>query len=333
MTITIETTETVTCKNCGSTDVVKFGSYKGVQRYFCKSCQRKFKADADLFHGKVPAEYSSSAVDMYYRGMSLKDIRSHLKQEHDYYPSTSVVYKWVDKFTNLATRQFKDAHPKVGDVWIADEVMLDVDGEHKVWFYDIIDRDTRFLLASRVALTRTTHDAEILMKEAERKAGKTPKEVITDKNYSYMGGIEKAFGKDTEHIQGSPFRFITSGESTAILERFHSTLRDRVKVFRAFRDVETLINFTDGWLVYYNYFKPHESLDGKTPAEAAGLKYTVKDWADLGRIPVAKVTEIEHHQAPAAKIVKVKVSLAKAYKRRRRHAVESGVGVMRYSKR
>ena len=78
MGIELTTTETIACKNCGSNAVVKFGSYKGVQRYWCKSCQRKFKADADVFHMKVPADYVSSAVSMYYSGMSVNDVRTQL---------------------------------------------------------------------------------------------------------------------------------------------------------------------------------------------------------------------------------------------------------------
>jgi len=42
-------TEEIKCKNCGSTAVSKFGSYKGVPRYWCKVCKRKFKADDDLY--------------------------------------------------------------------------------------------------------------------------------------------------------------------------------------------------------------------------------------------------------------------------------------------
>ncbi len=64
--------------------------------------------------------------------------------------------------------------------------MLDVDSQHKVWFYDIIDEKTRFLLASRVALSRNTQNAESLMRDAEKVAGKKPKEVLTDSNYSYI---------------------------------------------------------------------------------------------------------------------------------------------------
>lgn len=313
----ITETRTVACKNCGSEAVVKFGTYKGIQRYYCKICHRKFKFDTDAFHGKVPSEYVSSAVNMYYTGMSINEIRSHLKQEHGYYPSKSIVFGWVQKYTDLASKQFRNYHPKVGDIWTADETMLDVDGQHKLWFYDIIDTKTRFLLASRVALSRTTNDAEALMRDASTCAGKTPKQVITDQNYSYLDGIEKAYGSDSEHVQGSPFRTRDSGKSTSKIERFHGTLKDRTKVIRSFRDFETLKQFTDGWLVYYNYFKPHESLQGKTPAETANIQYTVRNWADLVRAPVAKIEGQVFLDLPTTTPTP-KVSLRKAFKRHRK---------------
>lgn len=317
MAIEITTTKTISCTNCGSDAVVKFGTYKGIQRYFCKSCQRKFKADSSTFHGKIPADYVTSALSMYYTGMSINEIRSHLKQEYGYYPSQSVVFKWVEKYTELASKQFQDYHPQVGDVWVADETMLDVDGQHKLWFYDIIDTKTRYLLASRVTLSRTTNDAQMLMQEASKRAGKNPKEVITDQNFSYLDGIAKAYGGDTEHVQGGPFKEKDTGESTSQIERFHGTLKDRTKVIRSFRDFETLKQFTDGWLVYYNYFKPHQSLDGKTPAEEANVKYDVKNWADLAHVPVSKETEVKSHITPVRKTPKTHVSLDSAYKRKR----------------
>jgi putative transposase len=218
-----KTIEVVTCKDCGSTAIVKFGTYKGNQRYYCKECKRKFKDDNTAFHSKKPTEWETSAVDMYFRGMAISDIQGNLKQIHGYSPSYSVIYKWINKYTDLARKHFRDVHPDVGDIWIADETMLDVDGNHKVWFYDIIDRDTRFLLASRVTLSRTTVDAEMLMKDAEKCAGKKPKEVLTDHNYSYVNGIPDAYGGDSEHIIGNPFKHKETGESTAKLNA--STVR------------------------------------------------------------------------------------------------------------
>ena len=51
-------------KNCGSTAVIKLNSYKSVPRFYCKACKRKFKADIDNFHMKVPADYVSRALSM-----------------------------------------------------------------------------------------------------------------------------------------------------------------------------------------------------------------------------------------------------------------------------
>jgi transposase-like protein len=79
-----EVVSKVICKNCGSEAVVKFGSYKGVQRYWCKVCKRKFKADNALFDMKVSPEYISTALSMYYSGSSISDIRNQLKQEYGY---------------------------------------------------------------------------------------------------------------------------------------------------------------------------------------------------------------------------------------------------------
>jgi putative transposase len=317
--IKVTTTKTITCKDCGSEAVVKFGKYKSNQLYYCKVCKRKFKADDTIFHMKVSGEYVSSALNMYYSGMSFNDIRNHLKQEYDYYPSKSVIYGWVNKYTDLATKQFKDSHPQVGNNWVADETMLDVDGQHKVWFYDIIDEDTRYLLASRVAISRTTHEAEMLMKEASERAGKNPKTVVTDQNFSYLDGIEKAYGLETKHIQSKPF---TKDSTSNFIERFHGTLKDRTKVIRSFKDMETLKQFTDGWLIYYNYFKPHTSLNGNTPAEQAGIKYKIKDWADLSRIPVPKHIHLESHLTPKVKVPKVHVKLDNAFKRHQKHKPE-----------
>jgi hypothetical protein len=37
----------------------------------------------------------------------------------------------------------------------------------------------------------------------------------------------------------------------------------------------------DGWLVNYNFFSPHMSLDGKTPAQEVGINCGNHSWTDL----------------------------------------------------
>jgi len=310
-----EETIKIACKNCGSPDVVKAGFQSGVQRYLCHACNRKFKADDTPFHGKVSAGHISSALAMYYTGSSITDIRNHIRQETGYHPSKSVVFYWIEKYTAQAAAHFRQYHPKVGSTWIADETMIDLDKGVKVWFWDIIDADTRFLLASRVSLTRTTQDAKRLIQDAVKRAGKPPKMIITDYMKSYPDGIFTALGGYTEHLPSKPFTI--ASESTNKIERFHSTLKERTKVMKAFRDIETLISFTDGFLVYYNFLKPHEALKGKTPAEKAKVRYTAKTWVDVVSAPVAKRAEVSLHISPRMKLEQQRTPLDKAYKRRR----------------
>jgi len=288
----IQENKTIICKYCNSTNVVKFGTYKGNQRYWCKDCQRKFKNDDSLFQGKVSASDISTAMNEYYAGMSINDIRRCIKQEKGYYPSQSTVYQWVDKFTDMAVNHFSQYKPQVGNVWTADETVLKLDGKD-VWLWDIIDEKTRFLLATKMSYTRTINDAKILFKLAKERAGKAPEVIITDKLKAYIEAAGEVF-TDTEHKRSKPF---TDTESTNKIERFHSTLKERTKVMRGLKDANSALAFTDGFIAYYNFIRPHEAIDGRTPAEEAGIKYDVKNWAGVIRlgqsIPPKNISEIQ----------------------------------------
>ena len=294
----------ITCKYCDSEGVVKYGTYKGAQRYFCKLCKRKFKADDTMYHMKIDTNLVSSALNMYYEGMSIKEIRRHLLQEHRLAPSTATIYEWIMKYSQYATDSIKDCRPEVGNIWTADETVLKIDGSN-VWFWDIIDNKTRYLLASRVSRSRTTRDAQALIDRAIKTAGKSPQTVITDKLKSYL---DVRYGGNAEHRQGSPFSLKETGESTSQIERFHGTLKSRTKVMRGLKNLESAIDFTQGWLVHYNYLRPHEGLNDKTPAEAAGVEYPHQNWADIIRkhTPSVKVT-IEHQPRDRVKLPRIQV--------------------------
>jgi transposase InsO family protein len=53
------------------------------------------------------------------------------------------------------------------------------------------------------------------------------------------------------------------------MERYHGTLKERTKVMRALKNTDTSV--LDGQRIYYNHIRPHQGLNGKTPAQAAGL--------------------------------------------------------------
>ena len=127
-----------------------------------------------------------------------------------------------------------------------------------------------------MSLTRTTHDARVLLARAAGRAEKPPKEVITDRLQVYIDGIELNFGAETKHIQA---KGLTGSKN--IIERFHGTLKARTKVMRGLKTRKTAKLITDGWLVHYNFFRPHEALGDKTPAQKAGIKFPFKNWLDV----------------------------------------------------
>ena len=286
------------CKYCGSTNIVRYGQVGGVQYWWCKECERKF-ADNDAIVGmKTPLKQVSSALGMYYRGMSIDEIRQQLNQQEGNYPSYSTVYDWITRFTGEAVNKLRDYKPNVGDVWIADETVLDVGG-HKVWFWDLLDIKTRFLLSSHMSFNRTAQHARTLVEKASKRAGKVPKVIITDKLWAYLDGIELAFGADTQHVQSKGF---TVQPNTNLIERFHGTLKSRTKVMRGLKTQETALGILDGWLVYYNFFRPHESLGNKTPAEKAGLNVPIKNWLDVVK---------QSHTERVSKPVRVRVDIGR----------------------
>lgn len=61
------------------------------------------------------------------------------------------------------------------------------------------------------------------------------------------------------------------------IERLNGTLRERVKVQRGWKSKKSQI--AEGQRIHYNFVKPHQALDGKTPAQNAGLD--VKGWKKL----------------------------------------------------
>jgi len=161
----------IPCKYCQSENVIKYGKYKDTQYYLCKNCGHRF-ASAD----RIPKMQNSTktiadALNMYYEGMSLAEIRRNLIQQDNNYISRVTAYNWVDRFTDLAVKEAEKYQPKVGGVWVADETFIRIDKHKKddagidnpytrgrkakwVVFWDIIDADTRFLLASHATTTR-----------------------------------------------------------------------------------------------------------------------------------------------------------------------------------
>ena len=56
-------------------------------------------------------------------------------------------------------------HAQVGDTWVADEMQVVVGGK-KMWNWNVLDEDTRYILASHLSKERNMKAAETVMEKA-----------------------------------------------------------------------------------------------------------------------------------------------------------------------
>ena len=99
---------------------------------------------------------------------------------------------------------------------------------------------------------------------------------------SYPYAIDKVFGKEQRHTQSEG---IYERKNNNLSERLQGTFRARTKVMRGLHSRESGQRFLDGWVIDYNFFRPHLALKGKTPADAAGLDVPIRTWAEVAALP------------------------------------------------
>lgn len=203
-----------------------------------------------------------------------------MQQIYGFTPSKSTVYEWVGYYSKLASKEVESLKAQTGSVWVADEMVLKVDGKN-LWVWDVMDAKSRYLLASHASYTRNQRDAQTVFRQAAERAVRPPEVIITDKLAAYIEGIESVFGADAKHV---PSGGIRAEVNNNLIERLHGTVRERTKVMRGLQDRETAQAFLDGWRLNYNYFRPHQSLRGKLPANVIGASAPFSNWADIARL-------------------------------------------------
>jgi transposase-like protein/DNA-directed RNA polymerase subunit M/transcription elongation factor TFIIS len=268
--------------NCGSAHIQKWGwkhrsDGTKVQRFKCMSCSHRWNAKTVGFeHMRANPHAITVALDLYFKGVSLRKIVDHLKQFEHVNVSHVAVLKWIQKYVEVM-RVYVDAmKPELSRVFHADETKVNIRGQW-VWLWHLMDGDTRFLLANHVSKTRNVTDAREAFQDAKTVAKVEPRVLLTDGLGSYGPAAQREF-PDAVHVAGVGLQGRLNNNR---MERYQGTLKERTKVMRALKNNDTAI--LDGQRIYYNHIRPHQGLNGKTPAEAAGLESHSgpNKWLDL----------------------------------------------------
>jgi putative transposase len=281
--VVIQPLSTSNCVLCGSENIVKdairHNKKYDIQRYLCKSCGKRFSVNIGFEGMKASPQVITSAMQLYFTGESLRNVQKFLKLQGVAVSHVSVL-KWIKKYTTLMNKYLEQMKPNVSDTWRADEIYIKIKGDMK-YLFAMMDDETRFWIAQEVADTKYKHDARSLLKMSKALMGKNPMTFITDGLESYREAYKKEFwtnkGPRTEHIRHIK---ISGDIHNNKMERMNGEIRDREKTMRGLKTKDTPI--IPGYQLYHNYIRPHEGLNGKTPAEACGIQIEGQDkWKTL----------------------------------------------------
>jgi putative transposase len=258
------------CKNCNSEQVRKWGKVRGKQIYKCLDCGHRFYSDGKFSRMKNGKSLIVAALNFYYDGLSLRKAQRNLEQIFGEKVSQVTILNWIKKYSKLVKDFVMTLTPQLSGLWHEDETMLSCEGRN-VWFWEMIDEDTKFLVASHVSGTRTLEDTITLFKRGYDQSKGRPRAVFVDGSFVYQTAFNKVFytlRKDTrpELVQRVGIR---ARETNNLVERMHGTVKDRTRVMRGLKSFESTKSLLEGFTIHYNYVRPHQSLNGKTPAQAA----------------------------------------------------------------
>jgi transposase-like protein len=273
------------CPKCGSDEHIirrgiRHNRHGPVQRYSCKRCKIRFTG-RNAFDGiRSNAATVATAIDLYYRGLSLRQVAQHLETSRGVMITHGTVYNWLKRYVELVNRYVKSLQVRTSERWHADETFVRVRGRHLV-MWALLDSETRFLIAMHISQGRGAADARALMKKGLEKSKNEPLEIVTDGLPSYSTAVEEGYktrqkNRPLIHLQGPLTESLNNK-----MERLFGTVKGRLKTMCRFNNEESAKRFADGFAAYYNLMKPHRSLKGKTPAQAAGLTPDKSGWLDV----------------------------------------------------
>lgn len=271
--------EMLGCKFCGSERIVKNGMRNSRQYWLCRNCSNGFVHNKALPRMTYSIDAVAKVVHDYYAGVSLRKIREGIAQKWNSYPTDSSIYFWVKKLTRIGLIETNKQMPRVGDKWLVNEKVIKLKGGKKYWLINIIDKDTRFLLVSRLSATCNMEDIQAVFEIARKKANKSPKWILVDGQWSCEDAIERIFGADTEYTETKSL--YSKDLVSTTFECWYEVLKNRLKPLDGMDKSETTQLILEGLVLYYNYLRPHERLADRTPAEIAKTEYPYSSWFEI----------------------------------------------------
>jgi len=278
------------CKKCHSDKfLVKYGfrhnQSGSVQKVYCKRCNKWSTNRGGFEKMKNQAVTIVSALDLYFRGISLREVTQHLQSTFGIDVSYGTIYNWIKKYVELVQSYTKDLKAITSERWHADDTLIKVRGRQMV-MWSLLDSEMRHLIALHISRKKSKKEAAILFNKGKKSSKTFPNEIVTDGLPSYDGAIKSEFnrkngvprsGQKVLHILGPLVGKINNNR----IERFHRGVKERIRAMGQLNSVEGAKMFAKGFQIHYDFIREHKALNGRTPAEMTKICEQKMNWLQL----------------------------------------------------
>ncbi len=283
------------CPHCKSEEIVKHGFFSSLahgkqQRYFCKSCDKKFIPQNAFYRMRNTPQKITLCLDLFYKGISTRQIQAHLQAFYPHNSSWVSVYSWVVKYAKIIGEFTDNLKIKSSKEIQIDEMEIGSrKSKYKGYFIDSIDIETRYMVSSEFKKNRDLKEVKQVLAKAKAKTENQLRIITSDGWSAYPKAIKKVFGYNNKlgkHKVTHKVVTASKGEGFNIwVERVHNSIRQRTRAFRGLHgSIHSAYSLMKGIEIYYNFIKKHEALNYKTPSELAipELKFeTPNRWREL----------------------------------------------------
>lgn len=221
----------------------------------------------------------TSALQLYFSGESLRRTKEFLALQ-GVKVCHKTVYNWIEKYVELMEIYVQKVKPNVSEIWRTDELYLKMKGNKK-WLFAVLDDQTRFWIAQQIADHKGVSDIRQLFSDAKEQTQMKPLKIISDGAPNFERAIRDEFAyQNPRPVHVSEIRIDGQVHNNKMEAMNGQTIRQREKTMRSLKKPDSPI--LKGLQIYHNFVRPHQSLEGKTPAEIAGIKVEGNDkWLTL----------------------------------------------------
>jgi len=286
----------IICPKCKNKEVKKDGVRKTnnrgkIQRYKCKKCSFRFVQDNGFKRMRNHEKKITLCLDLFFRGMSTRKIQEHLKVFYLHNSDHSTILRWIQKYSVMIHNYTNNLKINSGCELQIDEMEYKIKGK-RGWFIDCIDSKTRYMVSSEMFNARDSVEIRKILQIAKNKTEKQVSIITTDGWLGYPKAIQKTFmlkNKTNTKRDGVIHNQVNASQGEGFnhkIERLHNNIRERTKVFRGFKRLESAKAIMKGYEVFYNFMRVNQAIS-KTPSELAIPELKLKSankWIELIRL-------------------------------------------------